>query len=360
MNLSPRVTNIVVALATAMFLFACNKTVESPTINLGGQTMGTTWVATLTPPESSSLAMEDWLSLIQAALNEVDGAMSTYKPDSDLNRFSAAEPNTPVPLSPHTRAVLHAAREVNRLSNGAFDPTVGALLQLWGFGAKRSAGVEAQVLDEPTADSIAALLQSVGLVKVLSGDDDASIFAQDPSRLFLDFSAIAKGYGADQVAAVLLAEGVQDFLVEVGGEVVVRGERPGGGPWRLAIESPLPERPDLTARVHLTDRALATSGNYRNFRELAGGKIISHTIDPRTGRPVEDPPASVSVIAHHCMLADAWATALSVLGPDGLQAIEDQPQLEARMLFLGHGGAPERILTTSGWNVATRPPESVQ
>ncbi|MCA9002813.1 MAG: FAD:protein FMN transferase, partial [Planctomycetes bacterium] len=131
------------------------------------------------------------------------------------------------------------------------------------------------------------------------------------------------------------------------------GVRPGGGPWRLAIESPQPDRPELTARVSLTDRALATSGNYRNFRELAGGTIISHTIDPRTGGPVIDPSASVSVIAADCMTADAWATALSVLGQEGLKIIEELPDTEARMVRIDPIGGEVTILFTSGWETAT-------
>ncbi|MBL4770241.1 MAG: FAD:protein FMN transferase, partial [Planctomycetes bacterium] len=287
MNFSPRATNIVAALVAAMFLFACNKPSEtSPVVRVGGNTMGTTWVSTLTPPADSPLGEAQWTALIQAALDEVDGAMSTYQDASDLNRFTRAKVGEAISLSPHTQTVLQACRQVHRLSNGAFDPTIGALLQLWGFGAKRSIEAQEQTTGTPDPAAIASLLASLGLSKVKSSDGDASIFAQDPGALFLDFSAIAKGYGVDHAAMTLRDQGVQSFLIEVGGEVVVRGQRPGGGPWRLAIESPWADRPELAARLTFTDRALATSGNYRNFRELAGGTIISHTIDPRTGRPV--------------------------------------------------------------------------
>ncbi|MDF1838739.1 MAG: FAD:protein FMN transferase [Planctomycetota bacterium] len=344
-----RATNIVVALATAMFLFACNKTVESPIVQVGGNTMGTTWVATLTPPTDNDRSHGGWLLLIQKALDEVDGAMSTYRADSDLNRFTGAQPGSPVPLSPHTQTVLVAARRVHRDSHGAFDPTIGGLLELWGFGVKRTNAGEAFSKEAPEPAAILAQLEASGLSKVQSLDGDATIFAENPSALYLDFSAIAKGYGVDRVAAVLRENHVENFLIEVGGEVVTGGQRPGGGPWRLAIESPLPDRPDLTARLQLTDRALATSGNYRNFRELGNGQVISHTIDPRTGRPVEDAPASVSVLAPTCMEADAWATALSVLGRQGLAIIEGMPQVEARMILMAKGREVERIRTTSGW-----------
>ncbi len=350
MTFTHRAINIAATLLAAMFLFACTKSPEaSPVVRVGGSTMGTTWVTTLTPPANSSLGDEQWTALIQAALDEVDGAMSTYQDDSDLNRFTRAKAGEAIDLSPHTQTVLQASRQVHRLSNGAFDPTIGALLQLWGFGAKRSSQVQEQATDTPDPAAIAALLASLGLSKVESRNGDASIFAQDPGALFLDFSAIAKGYGVDHAAQTLRAQGVESFLVEVGGEVVVQGERPGGGTWRLAIESPFADRPELAARLTFTDRALATSGNYRNFRELAGGTIISHTIDPRTGRPVLDPPASVSVLAQSCMLADAWATALSVLGPPGLEIIEGIDDLEARMVITAQGEEPERIRTTTGW-----------
>ena len=348
-----RATNIVVAMATAMFLFACNKSEDSGVVHVGGNTMGTTWLATLTPAVDSERSQEGWLLLIQQALNEVDGAMSTYRPDSDLNRFTRAVPGEPVTLSPHTQKVLIAARQVHRQSGGAFDPTIGGLLRLWGFGAKSSGA--GQVKSTPDPRTVQALLASMGLDKVKSKDGDASIYASNPGVLFLDFSAIAKGYGVDRAAEVLRENGVKDFLVEVGGEVVVEGQRPGGGPWRLAIESPLPDRPDLAARVQLRDRALATSGNYRNFRELEGGKIISHTIDARTGHPVENAPASVSVLAPTCMEADAWATALSVLGRKGLAIIEGMPRVEARLVITANGALPERIRTTSGWPKPSEP-----
>ncbi|MFT5197474.1 MAG: thiamine biosynthesis lipoprotein [Planctomycetota bacterium] len=344
-----RATNIVLALATTMFLFACNKSVESSVVQLGGKTMGTTWVATLTPPDGSDRSQPDWQVLIQEALDPVDADMSTYQEDSDLNRFTRAEPGIPVALSPHTQKVLAAARLVHLQSDGAFDPTIGGLLQLWGFGAQHSEPVQGQIQEAPDPKIVEALRATIGLNQVQSHDGDATIFAAAPDSLQLDFSAIAKGYGVDRVAEVLRESGVQHFLIEVGGEVIVGGERPGGGPWRLAIESPLPDRTDLSTRLQLSDRALATSGNYRNFRELAGGLIISHTIDPRTGYPVESPPASVSVLAPTCMQADAWATALSVLGREGLAIIEGMPLVEARMVITARGEQPERIRLTSGW-----------
>ncbi|MDJ0851924.1 MAG: FAD:protein FMN transferase [Myxococcota bacterium] len=283
---------------------------------LSGPAMGTTWTVTLAATGRSRADLDTARSAVEERLETVNRLMSTWQPDSELSRLNAHASTEPFAVSGQTLEVLRLARDVSQKTGGAFDVTVRPLVALWGFGA------DARAPDDPPAASEVAEVRSRVGYRLLDVDPTAGSVRKARPDLACDLSAIAKGYGVDQAAEALEALGWSDFFVEVGGEVRVRGQRPGGGAWRVGIE-----RPDEAGRVvfgvlELRDRSMATSGDYREFYEQ-GGERRSHIIDPRTGRPVGHGVASVSVVHERAVLADAWATALSVLGPDeGARAVE--------------------------------------
>jgi thiamine biosynthesis lipoprotein len=208
--------------------------------------------------------------------------------------------------------VLEAALEVGRDSDGAYDVTVGPLVDLWGFGPGES------ISTPPAAQDIDALMERIGQDGLRL--DRAASSVMKLGELSLDFSSLAKGFAVDEVADWLLAQGVDRFMVEVGGELRLAGASGRGDPWRIAIERPESTGRSAVAALGLTDVAVATSGDYRNYFEVDGQRF-SHMIDPRTGRPVAHDLVSVTVVHPRCMLADAWATALSVLGAADAMAV---------------------------------------
>jgi thiamine biosynthesis lipoprotein len=278
-------------------------------VSLAGEVMGTTWAVTLNAPDLSREDRARARQAVERALASVDDAMSTWKPESELSRLNAHASTEPFALSAATLEVLAIAQRTSERSRGAFDVTVAPLVAAWGFGAgARPPG------EGPEGAELAALRQRVGFEK-LSIDLVGGTATKRVPELQIDLSAVAKGYGVDRASDALARLGYRDTLVEVGGEVRATGERPGGGPWRLAIEEPDPYGRSVNAVVELADLAMATSGDYRSFYE-AGGQRVTHFIDPRTGRPVQNGLASVSVVHDSAAEADAWATALSVLGPE--------------------------------------------
>jgi thiamine biosynthesis lipoprotein len=288
----------------------------------GGQTMGTTWSVLVAGPADASLGLG-----IQGVLDEVDGRMSTWKPDSELSRLNSSPDISP--LSPETLEVLSLSRQVWEQSGGAFDVTVGPLVNAWGFGPSGRGVPSDEELDE--------LRLHVGQELLVLGASSAT--KADP-LLYVDLSAIAKGYAVDRVSETLSERGFPDHMVEVGGEIRVAGLKDVDTPWMLAIEAPVAgQRGQVQRQLPSTDLSLATSGDYRNFRLVEGGERVSHTIDPRTGRPIEHDLASVSVIHERCALADAYATAINVLGPEeGLRLAQDL-QLEALLIVRHEDGS---------------------
>lgn len=269
-------------------------------VELRGEIMGTTYSV-----KAHSVASQDELrALVQTELEAVDASMSTYKPDSELSQLNAAPAAVGNRVSEPLMEVLNLAAQVHEASGGAFDPTVGPLVDAWGFGPM---DVEAM----PTDEDIAALKAHMGYDKL----ELSKVATKTDGELRVDLSAIAKGYAVDRVAETLDEFGVANYMVEVGGEVRARGQGP-QGTWRIGIERPNydPAKREIQQVVPLADMAMATSGDYRNYQEHAGQRV-SHTIDPRTGRPVTHDLASVTVLHASCAMADAWATALSVLGP---------------------------------------------
>ena len=234
--------------------------------------------------------------------------MSTYREDSELSRFNASRSTDWFAVSDETAIVVELALEWGRRSSGAFDVTVGPLVDLWSFGPSPRAPLV------PSAEDLAAARARVSLASLSVRREPPALRKELPD-LSVDLSAIAKGYAVDAIAEYLSGEGVPQYLVEIGGEIRTRGARPGGGSWSVAIEKPQEETRAPWRILALGDRAIATSGDYRNYFEQ-DGRRYSHTIDPRTGEPVNHELAAVSVIRERCAEADALATALMVLGPD--------------------------------------------
>ena len=286
---------------------------------LRGYTMGTTYRIQIVdmPAALSSAEIAADVSALLLALDT--GIFSTYATNSELSRFNRAPLNQPFAVSAELLAVLTLAQEIAELSDGAFDVTVGGLVNLWGFGPS------IQVLgdDVPAQQEIDSQLQSVGyeLLKIDQARGEITRLAD----FYVDLSGIAKGYAVDQLAAYFDAAGVENYFLEIGGELRIRGEKPGGTSWVPAIETPQDSTPQVYA-VFFTDGAeiaLAGSGDYRNYFEV-DGRRYSHEIDPRNGRPVSHSLAAVYVIDDSAARADALATAYMVLG------LEDARELALR------------------------------
>lgn len=276
--------------------------------HFAGNTMGTSYQVRLALPGHDAPLVAAAHARVGAALDDVDSRMSTYKPDSELSQLNRRTDDQPLVVSPDTMAVFEAARDVSRITAGAFDVTVGGCVNAWGFGPTGSRRpVESHRL--------ASLRDVVGYEGLVLDPRERSITKRH-AHTFADLSAIAKGHGVDQAARALESLGVQDYMIEVGGEVRARGLRHDGHPWRIGIEQPRREAPrQARYAVPLRDLSMATSGDYRNCFEHAGRRY-SHEIDPRTGSPVSQRLNSVTVVARECAAADALSTALIVLGPD--------------------------------------------
>lgn len=276
---------------------------------MAGQTMGTTWSVRL---QAGGQQLPTLHAGVQERLDEVVAQMSTWEPGSDLSAYNRAPAGSWYPLPPATREVVEAALRLAEASGGAFDPTIGPLVDAWGYGPEGA-------LDGPPDPDVLAQARALVAWQRLQLDGTGRLL--QPGDVRLDLSAIAKGYAVDLVSEWLLAQGVEDFLVEVGGELRGHGHKPDGSPWRVAVEQPAPDdsrADDAQAVVRLDGLAIATSGDYRR-RDFVDDRMVSHLIDPRSGAPTTHALAAVTVLHPEAMHADALATTLHVLGPeDGL------------------------------------------
>ncbi len=318
-------TRWIVFPALLAVLAACGDSArERPLQELVGSTMGTTFsVKVIAPPENLDLA--GLRTDIEAALDGINRSMSTYLSDSELSRFNASDSTDWIEVSPELCHAIEAAQVVSEFTGGAFDVTVGPLVNLWGFGPTEA------TQEPPPNDAITAAMQFVGYTK-LQADCTIPALRKDAPGIYVDLSAFAKGHAADVVAALLDTRNLPDYLIEIGGEMRLRGTNARSEPWAIAVEKPERAGRSIQTVVHLTDAAMATSGDYRNFFEHEG-RFYSHTIDPRTGYPVTHDAASVTVIAQTAAFADAAATALLVLGPDAGMKLAEQENIAAYFLL---------------------------
>ncbi|MGC1952845.1 MAG: FAD:protein FMN transferase [Gammaproteobacteria bacterium] len=276
---------------------------------------------------------------VAAVLRQVNDSMSTYDGNSELSRFNQNRSGDWVSVSNQLLTVVREALRVSHLSAGAFDVTVGPVVNLWGFGPGPGRG------EIPSDAQIQAAVAKVGYDRLRVRSSPPAIRKDDPD-IYVDLSAIAKGYGVDQVAAHLEGRGIQSYLVEVGGELRAKGNKAPGMPWRVGIEKPTPAARTVQEIIPIRDAAVATSGDYRNFFERSGERF-THEIDPRTGRPVTHNLASVTVISTSAMHADAMATALMILGPESGFQLAERENLAA--LFLVKQGSGFAELSTSAF-----------
>lgn len=298
-------------LAVVLINSNCSKKENSDVQHvLRGRTMGTFFTIKYIAKNKTQLSEEAKQTIeagIHDVLNEVNRQMSTYIPDSDISRFNRYEKNDWFAVSPGLAKVVEQALTVSRMSGGAFDITVGPLVNLWGFGP------EQKPEKIPADEKIEEVMLFTGYQKLDVRLSPPAIKKAQPG-IVCDLAGIAKGYGVDKVAEYLESRGILNYLVEIGGEVRAKGKKEGGHRWRLGVASP-----DGSAGIRiafpLKNSAMATSGDYHNYFEEDGVRY-SHTIDPATGKPITHKLASVTVIHPSCMTADALATAIDVLGPE--------------------------------------------
>jgi thiamine biosynthesis lipoprotein len=299
--------------------------------------MGTTWSVKIVATSLDAGRQQALETAIVAELDFVNERMSHYLDTSELSRFNDAADGEPVPVSAELLDVLERALAIGELTGGALDVTVGPLVDAWGFGPP------GQPPEPPSDAEILRLLAATGPEHVTL-DRDTSTLQKAVPGLQLDLSAIAKGYAVDRVAEALTAEGLDRFLVEIGGELRAQGTNETGQPWQLAVERPRTEGRSVHRIVPLTGGSLATSGDYRNYYEVEGRRI-SHILDPRTGRPLSHRLASVSVVEPLCVRADALATALMVLGPEEGYRLAEELNLAALFLVRNEDGAFTELST---------------
>ena len=306
-------------------LMACKK--GWSLLELSGLTMGTNYsIAAI--DHSKSIDQAELQSAVDQALGQVNVQMSNWDASSEISRFNAAAAGESLSVSGELHHVMQTAQDVHVASDGAFDVTVGALIDLWGFGAGQTRSDMPSDADIAQAMACCGQAQSVeleagGLKKLNSG-----------AEVYL--SSIGKGFGVDQVAAVLKGYGITDYMVEIGGDLYTAGRNPEGQPWQIGIETPQAFDRGVTQVVGLSDMGMATSGDYRNFFDYDGTRY-SHIIDATTGRPVTHDTASVTVLTDNAMLADAWATAMLVMGRErGLEIANDR---DMAVLFIDRAAA---------------------
>lgn len=293
---------------------------------LSGETMGSAWTVKIAGP--LPLPAAELQAAVQARFEAVNQALSTYRPDSALSRFNQDDRGEWVDVDPELAAVMAYALRLAADSDGAYDITVGPLVDLWGFGPAPA------TFQAPDAAAIAAARARVGWRKVEVDVSGRSARKQPGVRV--DLSSLGKGRGVDRVAEYLDAQGVANYLIDLSGKLRARGQNAAGGAWRVAVERPLAdatsEHPAMaTEVVALRDASIATAGDYRRFFE-AGGRHYSHLIDPRSGEPVRHDTVSATALGGSCMAADAWATVLVVMPPQAALALADSRRWPALLI----------------------------
>lgn len=315
-----------------LLFYSCNNA-ESKYFTNNGSIFGTYYHIVYQSPKGVDLLTE-----IEAELHRLDMSLSTYQKESVLSKVNT---NTQVELDTLFLNVFKRSMEIAEQTNGAFDPTVAPLVNAWGFGFRKKELVTLQLID--------SIKTFVGYEKIqLNGKE----IIKEDERTMLDFSAIAKGYAVDVIGMLLHRLGCTNYMVEIGGEVVAFGVNKEGNTWRIGINEPKEDESEtpaaLQAIIGLPNKALATSGNYRNFY-YENGKKFAHTIDPSTGYPVEHSLLSATVMANDCMTADAFATALMVLGVKKAQElIAEHDEIDVFLIYADESGE-NQILMTKGF-----------
>jgi thiamine biosynthesis lipoprotein len=306
----------------SFFVGGCTQKVESFT--LSGETMGTSYHITIVlPPKESEKKLTHLKHLIDKELININQLMSTYISDSELSLFNTLPEGQWYDISAETLQVIDYSLYLSEMSGGKFDVTVSPLISLWGFGAKTRTHF-------PSDDDILQAKQRVGWRSVVLDKENQRIKKEKP--LSINLSAIAKGYGVDHIALLLEEQGIHHYLVEIGGEIRVKGKNKKQQLWRIGVESPSFYQSGVQEIIQLNNKAIATSGDYRNFFERDGVRY-SHTIDPETGEPVIHNIASITVLADSAMKADGLATAFMVMGEDKALALAKEYNIPVYILL---------------------------
>jgi thiamine biosynthesis lipoprotein len=302
-----------------------------------GLTMGGTFSVKIVTPkdELETPGLQDVDRVLRSSLDRIEGLMSTWDPDSELSRFNRSTSLAPFTVAPETFAVFKWSLDVGSVTGGALDVTVAPLVDAWGFGPS---GPRKTL---PTDDEIERLRQAVGLGRVELNSTAMTVRKTRPD-VQCDLSSVVPGYAADRISEELRDRGFTDFLVDVGGEVLARGRNEAGAPWQVAIERPELHGDSIQRVVALSDLAITTAGDYRKYREV-NGQRIAHILDPRTGRPLTHRLASVTVIDALAVRADAFDTALMVLGTNEGMALATKLNLAALFIERTNGGFAERM-----------------
>lgn len=312
-----------------LLVVGCQPAQQATEYQLQGKTMGTYYVVKFyseQQPDLTALQQE-----LDTELELINDLMSTYRPESELMRFNRQQTTEPVTLTPQTATVIAEALRIGQQSGGILDITVGPLVELWGFGA------QGRITHAPDDAQQEAVRAYVGIDKIVL--DGLALRKLEP-RVAIDLSTIAKGYGVNRLAEILLAHGYQSFMVDIGGDMRVGAAKP-SGLWKIAVEKPVSTERSVQRILALENMALATSGDYRNYFEEDGVRY-SHLIDPRTGEPIQHKTVSSTVLHPDAMTADGYATTLNVLPADEALAFANQHQLAVLLIVKTDQGFEER------------------
>lgn len=307
--------------AFCLSLVSCTQPPENEVQSFFGYAMGTSYSIKVVTSLSKSRSLQ---VRTESALADINQRMSTYLSRSDLSKFSELGVEEFLKVDPKTTEVVEKALSIAKITDGFFDPTVAPLVDLWGFGPSP------RLTEPPSEDLIRSVLSQVGYNAIAVDLIDSRLSKKAPRSL--DLSAIAKGYAVDQIADMLDAENVSSYLIEVGGEMRFKGVKPSGQKWQIAIEKPDPLTREAFEILAFDSLAVATSGDYRNFYELDGQRY-SHTINPKTGYPVQHNLASVTVVMSTAMEADAYATAFMVMGADRAFELAERESIAAYFIL---------------------------
>jgi len=301
---------------------------------ISGPTMGTTYNVTIDDPvaglEKNTLKLK-----IDAKLGAINQQMSTYIATSEISAFNKFDSLEWFPVSSEFAHVVQRSLEIGKITSGSFDLTIGALVNLWGFGP------QARPIKKPSDQVISAARNKMGYEKIHVRLSPPAL-KKDVIGIPIDLSGIAKGYAVDAIAELLVDLGSKHFMVEIGGEIRAHGKKLNGQPWQIGVEKPDAKRGVVQKILSLSNQSMATSGDYRNFYE-EGGVRFSHLLDPTTGKPILHSVASVTVLAKDCATADAYATAFMVLGYEKAQKIVEDQKLTAVFLMRTKSGFEEKI-----------------
>ena len=310
-----------------------------PVLEWQGKTKGSTYSVKIAGANPDETRFAELRREVEDRLREINRQMSHYQPDSELSRFNRAPAKVPFKISAEFARVVRFSLELHRRSHGAFDPTLGPLINLWGFGEQ--GGPRAA----PADNDLRAVLKRTGCRHLTITADDELV--KDIPELALNLSAVAKGFGVDEIARVLRSHGFTNTYVSIAGEVLALGQNASGTNWQIGIAAPLPhwtENDPMAVVLSVSNRAISTSGDYQKFLIDEQGHRLCHILDPKTGRPVQHNLGSVSVVAPDSMTADGLATALFVLGPKGgLRLIESWPDTAALFIVRQTEGQFQQI-----------------